>query len=49
MRRMAFFGNEVSGCPHRPAGVKPFGMANGADRKPRFATLENFAMRRDTP
>jgi hypothetical protein len=46
---MAFFENKGSGCPHRPAGIKPFGIAIAADRKPRSATLENFAMRRDTP
>jgi hypothetical protein len=49
MKRMVLFGKKVSGCPHRPAGVKPFGIANEADRKPRSATLKNFAMRRDTP
>jgi hypothetical protein len=46
---MAFFGNELSGCPHRPAGIKPFGIAIAADRKPRSAPLKNFAMRQDTP
>jgi hypothetical protein len=49
MSRKAFFENKVFGCPHRPAGVKPFGIADDADRQSRSAPLKYFAMRRDTP